>query len=461
MVNEIFQAALKRCNWSSELIPKSKGILFGEEIQSMSLESSQSSIDLSLLSLENLEVRYTSAAHSKLLQSTPRKFVRFDFANEWNNLGYGKILLDGSPWALSGAYSLKDAEVLAEVYDTHTQTKISDYILRFQQNGKDYLWFNRPAGPVDGYDWVIVENFLKTSLPQVSEIPYGFEAAATMRIDCDESIATGRPLFELYKKNKFPFSMAIKTEQSFADADIQILKDVIADGGSVVSHSHTHAPNWGGSREQAKWEVQISHEVLKSLNIPGINFDYAVSPFHQNPVESVRGLKDAGLRGFVSGIICNDPEFLMARSGQVPYVDGIISHSEQCMLHGDTIHQQNNSIDIYKQSFQIALQTETFFGFLDHPFSNYWYGWHSEEERLEYHQEFLNYLSQFKMWRASLVEALQFLEAKSNVQIKDLGNQWNIEASKDPYFKNLPSMKVQFKNQNYELRWGESVVLQK
>lgn len=331
--------------------------------------------------------RLTQSLHLK-----SRAFKRFDFTNEWNNLGYGEILS-----ASNAIWSLAEPS--------------STYAALYEGANTSILWFNRPVGPIDGFDWRIVEEFIENPIP---EFPTQYIGAVTMRIDCDEAIASGRKLFELYRKYDFPFSMAIKTSQSIQDEDIRLMKDVIAAGGSIVTHSHSHAPNWGGSRDAAKLEVEISNEILKSL-LPEYYSStsaahYAVSPFHQNPQYAVEGIRDAGIRGFVGGIIHNDPEYLMARSGPVPFVDGIISHTEQCMLHGDCYHQAGNSIQTYVDAWKSALSTKTFFGFLDHPFSAYQYGWHTEDERLGVHEEFLQELARTpNVWRASLVDTLEFL----------------------------------------------------
>jgi len=231
-----------------------------------------------------------------------------------------------------------------------------------------------------------------------------------MRIDCDENIVSGRPLFELYRKNNFPFSMAIKTKQKIGSDEIKLMREVIDAGGSIVSHSHTHAPDWGG--DQAQWEAETSIKILEDA-LPGYKIRYAVSPFHQNSMRAIEGIKAAGIEGFVGGIIHNDPEYLFARAGEVPFVEGIISHSQQCMFHGDCYHAAHNSIEVYLAALRSAIKTQTFFGFLDHPFSNYQYGWKNEDERLGVHQEFLDELNRVPdLWKASLVQALDFLKGR-------------------------------------------------
>ncbi len=418
---------------------------------------------------KDLYIRYRP--HSLIPFDEPsmtRDFLRYDFQQEWNNKGYGRISTDSSsPFSCSQAYFLEgpNVEILAEVFDRQTGKKLSDYAALIEKDNQSILWFNRPVGPLDGYDWVIVEEFLASyragvggSFPCVSEIPFGYQGAMTMRIDCDEAVASGRRLFELYRKKGMPFSMAIKTQQELGGGDKELITEVLKDHGSVVGHSHTHAPNWGGSAASAQWEITECHKALNALNIDGINYDYVVSPFHQNPPQSVQGLRDAGIKGFVGGIICNDPEYLMARAGAVPGVSGIISHSQQCMLHGETFHNANNSIQGYKEAFLQAVQTRTFFGYLDHPFSGYWYGWASEDERLSAHEQFLNYIFEFpKIWKANLVDAMRFLEMKSTVKITKSGEVFKVFLPFQERFKGLPPVRIDYEGRAFLLNLGDQV----
>lgn len=458
-LSPFFLQALSRSG--VQALPAAKRFVFGDQIAA-ELISTSSSVET--LELEDLEIRFAnSALVSFSLHARAKPLVRFDFTNEWNNLGYGRVGLK-RPWGLSVGAVLIRGEKVASVHDRRTGEIVCDYIVRFTHEGVETLWINRDVGPVDGYDWSIVERFLAEPsagqanvLPLLDEIPYGFDGAYTMRIDCDEAIASGRRLFELYKSFASPFSIAVKTQQPIGEADIAFMSDLIEAGGSVVGHSHTHAPNWGGGGAATVREVEESRRVLRETGVVGINFDYMVSPFHQNSVEAVQGLRDAGVKGFVSGIICNDPEFLMARSGQVPLVDGIISHSQQCMFHGDTVHV-DPTLSVYFRAFRQALETRTFFGFLDHPFSNYQYGWSSEVERLEAHARFLDVLTKTpNLWRANLVDAMKFLDLRSKARIRREGDQWVASLPKFEGSENLPSVAVRYGTQSIKLTPGEEV----
>lgn len=379
-----------------------------------------------------------------------RSFERFDFAREWNNLGYGRIHANpDSIWGVADLKQIKDGNSFVSVFDTPNQS---------------VLWINRPVGLIDGFDWRLIEDFIShyraddlICLPILSEVPEGYAGAVTMRIDCDEGILSGRPLFELYKKYHFPFSLAIKTEQAFNEETLTFMNEVLDNGGAILSHSHTHAPEWGEpstkpgpiSSGDAFFEATTSLQVLKE-KLPNYLINYAVSPFHQNPRTSIPKLKAAGIKGFIGGIICNDPEFLMARGGEVPFVDGVISHSEQCMLHGDCFHNRGNSIQSYVDAFKSALATETFFGFLDHPFSTYKYGWISESERLEAHQSFLDVICDSKkIWLANAQETLDFILDNSRVKIYRKKNEFYIKtpsaksSNKNAKVRGIHSLKVE------------------
>jgi hypothetical protein len=381
---------------------------------------------------------------------------RFDFTDEWNNLGFGVIRNDSSRWAISlnNTEHLKLTHVLGVVCDKN-EKHICDYCGVKEVDGVATLWFNREAGPVDGLDNYLIEDFLmnyKTnefgSEPILSEIPYGYKSAVTMRIDCDEDIASGTDLFNLYKNMNVPFSMAIKTSLEFNNANIKAMHDVIKAGGAVVSHSHTHAPNWGGSLEQAKWEAETARNRLKEVLPSDYTYDYVVSPFHQNPQYAVKGLVDAGIKGFVGGIIKNDPEYLQARAGYVSTGENIITHSQQCMLHGDCFH--DTGLRIYKESFSNHYKTNTFFGFLDHPFSKYKYGWNTEEERVGAHKDFLKFIkSHDDVWYANLIDAMNFLWVKSNTNIWVEKNELKWSTPKHSF--KIPNLKVFWKGEEVEI----------
>lgn len=355
-----------------------------------------------------------------------RPLTRFDFADEWNNLGFGRIECDGGPWSVASGVESDGAAVLAVVDDAR-DGEVTHYAAMHETPSCAALWFNRPVGPVDSHEWRIVEAFFGdyradelVSFPYLSEIPQGYSAGAVMRLDCDEAIGASRPLWELYRELGVPLSLAILTGQESGAAEAELMAQVLAGGGSVVSHSVHHHPNWGGSYHVALEEAEGSKEWLERHAPAAAPVEYAVSPFHQNPPYAVQALSDCGYQGFVGGIIANDPEYLLGRAGRAPFAQShVVSHSAQCMLHGDCYHRYGNRMDPYRQSFEHHVAARSMFGYLDHPFSpRYQYGWNDEAERLAAHRQLLDrLLAEPGMWWPNLVTWLQYLSRRNRCRV--------------------------------------------
>ena len=370
---------------------------------------------------------------------TMRPFLRYDFADEWNNLGYGRITRDGGPWSLAMACQATDASIVATARVPGVVANLP-FVTLLEDETSSLLWWNRAVGPVDSAEWAVIETFLadwrhhdRPCVPVICEIPHGFDAAITMRLDCDEDIASARPLFELYRDRGLPFSLAVKTDQDDGDQHISLLKDVIAAGGSVLSHSVSHAPRWGGSDEACYAEARGSSDWLEA-RLPGLKVRHAGSPFHQNPAYVPNALGRAGLSGFIGGIIANDPEMLLAKGGVVPdCTNDVVSHSQQCMLHGDCILDDGDPLTINKQAFASARRAGSIFGYLDHPFSpRYDYGWGSEEHRLWHHIEFLEYFEKEMEGLATLWlnedDVLEWIAAKMRLTLRQTADGFELVA---------------------------------
>jgi hypothetical protein len=328
-----------------------------------------------------------------------RHFCRFDFRNEWNNLGYGRTTLGDDAWSVAAVAEPRGASTVAEIVLPENRTQGAVATL-FDLPMASVLWHARTVGPVDGSDWHVVEAFISdyrcTDLPcrpHLRDVPDGVAAAVTMRLDCDEEISTGRGLLDLYRSRGFPISLAVRTGMTECQAHADMLTDVINQGGSILSHSVTHPSNWGGTSHAAEVEARDSKSWLEA-RFPGLAVRYAVSPFHQNPPFVPPALARAGYQGFVGGSIANDPEYLMARGGAVPFgPEGFISHSQTCMLHGDCVLTEPNPFRVYWEAFRTARADGRFFGYLDHPFSQrYAYGWTSEQNRVAMHSNFLDFM---------------------------------------------------------------------
>jgi hypothetical protein len=355
-----------------------------------------------------------------------RPLVRYDFADEWNNLGYGSIPCAGNLWSVSCVAECRDSVDIGSI-ESAEGLVLSSYVSIVDTDQGAGLWINRAVGPVDSMEWHIVEEFWGNyrseellCYPYLNEIPLGYRGAVTMRLDCDQGVESARPLFNLYSSMGLPFSVALLTGLNMGQSDLQLLEEIIGRGGAIVSHSVHHYPNWGESYAAALEEAVESSAWLRR-NLPeSVSGMYAVSPFHQNPPYAINALADGGYEGFIGGTIHNDPEFLLGRAGRVPFTrKPMVSHSQQCMLHGDCYHRYRRSLGPYEESFSLRLRAGAIFGYLDHPFGpEYTYGWDSETERLQVHEQFLEHiLAVDGLWWCSLAECLDFLVQRDSARL--------------------------------------------
>lgn len=363
-----------------------------------------------------------------------RPCLRYDFTDEWNNLGYGAIRMDGSIWACSQNIQWTNRSASASLADlVLAGSPVGAYAGLWDSPHASLLWFNRPVGPVDGNDWRLVEAFLAhhrhTELPcqpVLAEVPAGYRGAVTMRLDCDEDVESARALWTAYRDMDVPFSLALHTKVLEDPRHHSLPREVLANGGAILSHTATHAPDWGGSHEAALWEGSHSAAAIQAVTSQPVR--YAVSPFHQTPTYARSALADAGYAGCIGGIIRNDPDFLMARAGVPPGSgEGFIGHSQQCMLHGDCMLDGDDPLRIFKQAFDLALASGTFFGYLDHPFSErYQYGWTSETQRVDMHREFIKYIQGHgRVLCANESDALDFLGDRASVRVSGCSS-WSV-----------------------------------
>ncbi|WER45191.1 polysaccharide deacetylase [Cupriavidus sp. WKF15] len=364
-----------------------------------------------------------------------RAFERFDFTDEWNNLGFGAIRADGSPWAVSRAMDAGADEIAAVSVDG---VRAGSYAALGELDDASVLWFNRPVGPCDSFEWRIVEAFLANHRaetlpcqPVLSEIPWGYDAAITSRLDCDEDVESARPLRDAYLEMNVPFSLAVHTSNLSDPRNIPLLHELLREGGAILSHTATHAPNWGGSYEAALQEG--SQSVIRIREATGHHVHYAVSPFHQSPGYALHALADVGYQGCIGGIIRNDPEFNLARGGELAGLPvGFVGHSQQCMLHGECMLAEGDPLAIFKQAFDSARDVGTLFGYLDHPFSTrYAYGWQDEQTRIDTHRALIAYIRQSSERPLFLNEdiAMDFLRAKALTQVVAKDDGYSIAAA--------------------------------
>lgn len=339
-----------------------------------------------------------------------RPFCRFDFADEWNNLGFGRIRTDGAVWGVQRrGVRVDGATELAGIYvagQDGGSLYAGSYMALLDTPDMSVLWCARPVGPIDSTEWTIVERFISDwraeedfpCLPCMQQVPAGHSAIVTMRLDCDEDINSARDVFEWYASERLPFSLAVKTGLQMCSEDLTMLRDVHSYGGTLLSHSHMHPYNWGETAEDALTEACASRQWFRE-NLPHVPVpDYAVSPFHSNPPYAMQALEEAGFKGVVCGIIHNDPEYLIGHAGRIPFTTGqLVSISQQVMLHGDCYSQQDETVDVYVQAFEAQYAANGIFGYLDHPFSKrYQYGWRDKQQRLEAHKKLVAALRTYR-----------------------------------------------------------------
>lgn len=402
-------------------------------------------------------IEYTPLANKLFDFDLKRPLERFDFTDEWNNLGYGRVRNDHTIWSISDLVTISPDQSLSYV-------KVEGYALAtysgvFDESNLSICWYNRAVGPIDSPEWHLIEKYISSyrfeelpCVPVLLEIPQSYDAAITMRLDCDEDIESCRHLWSAYNEMEVPFSIAIHTTNLKDARHHSIVREMYLAGVSIMSHTATHAPNWGGSYESALFEAEESANAILPLTFERVK--YAVSPFHQAPSYALKALSDKGYKGCVGGIIKNDPEFLFHTGGNVIDLPRtFIGHSQQVMLHGDCILEGDDPLIIYKESFDLSKSTQSLFGYLDHPFSErYTYGWESEEQRELAHRELIEYIRRTTKRVIFLSEndALDFIFDKSFIDIMVSPDSVKIsyEDGYVPEQKHLP--KVLFKNEILE-----------
>lgn len=369
-----------------------------------------------------------------IAHSYTRPFERFDFTYEWNNLGYGRINGENNRWGIASDIRMEQQHELASI-DLHAKS-IATYAALIDYTNFSILWFNREVGPLDSHEWVIVEDFLSQwrshdlyCIPVISQIPFGYDSASTMRLDCDEDIVTSSYLLSIYQQHNIPFSLAIRTSLLSDQSNRNYLKAVVDEGVSILSHSVNHYENWGSCFEVAREEAYTSREDI--YNVTGVYPSYAVSPFHHTPYYALDALSQVGYKGCIGGIINHSKHFLLARGGAIPSLSStFVGHSQQCMLHGDCLTIGLDPISTYRRSFDLSKLSASIFGYLDHPFSSrYSYGWASESDRANVHLSLISYMCESSDNHLFLNEneLLDFLLLISSVDVTSSANQYVVD----------------------------------
>lgn len=379
-------------------------------------------------------VQYGSRARVLGGQEWRRPFARYDFADEWNNLGYGAIASGAPEWDIGEPVLVAEQVELAAITDASGRRRAS-YAALLQTDDEAVLWFNRPVGPIDSFEWRLVESFLSSFaaaelpiVPVIGEIPAGFDTLVSARLDCDEDIESAREIWDAYDGMGTPLSLAIHTRLLESGVVPPLLLEASRRSGVVLAHSATHAANWGGSREGAQREANLSADAIEQAT--GSRPSYAVSPFHQTPPYAIDGLVDAGFAGCIGGSISGDPAFNMARSGRpAGALAGFVGLSGQCMLHGDCL-LEGDAIRHYRQAFDLAFESGTAFFYLDHPFSSrYQYGWRDESQRIGAHRELLAHIGRraTRPLFLSAGDAMDFVAQRAATTVRASGDGFAIE----------------------------------
>lgn len=376
--------------------------------------------------LSNSTVKYNkNISHLKKFISTlsQRPTSRYDFELEWNSHCYGDITAKNELLNLSHKCSLKEEDYLAYIQGANNCK--TPLIAQFKINTNLVIWINRNLGLVDLPEWKIIENFIANAyfneypcIPYISEFAKTDEGLMTMRLDCDEDIESSRKIFELYKENNYPISLAITTNQLEGREISPLPKEVKDNGGTILNHSHTHPINWGGNKSSIRNEIEISTKLIK--DIYGVKTEYAISPFHHLTWEALNVLNEMDYKGVVSGISSSHHEFLYMRGGFINTNLDILLHSQQCMIHGDCITKTRSLAD-YLFAFDLFSKLGFSMGFLDHPISKrYDYGWGSPERQVKSHKKIINHLIKKQIKLVNQEEIFKRLEAKDKLQIKQI-----------------------------------------
>ncbi len=353
-----------------------------------------------------------------------RPLWRYDFDLEWNNTFCGNITNENKILNLSHNCFLIEGKNVAFIKNSKDQN--IPLISEFELNGNIIIWINRNLSLVDLPEWKIIEEFISNGyfreypcIPYISEYSSSDNGLITMRLDCDEDIESARKIFEIYKINDLPISLAITTNQIKENQFISSLpKEVIDYGGTILNHSHSHPINWGGSKDNIKKEIITSNNIIKKSF--GIKAEYAVSPFHHLTWAALEVLNELNFKGVIAGISSSHHEFLIIKGGSIHETLDILLHSQQCMIHGDCL-TNTRTVDSYLNAFSLYSNLGFSSGYLDHPISErYDYGWKNLKRQVKTHQQTIEYLLNKNIKFISQKELFQRFAAKEKIQLKTI-----------------------------------------
>ena len=401
-------------------------------------------------SITKLNIRYNQIKDLDISDIFNRPLRRFDYEDEWNNLGFGFI---DEKEITNYSFNFDNYRPIASLF--FDEQKIGDFSGIFDFKKSSLLWVGSETSYFRSNEWNIAEKYFSNYKgniypchPYVSQIPYDYQSMVTMRLDCDESIINSEPLRKLYSSYNIPLSLAITTKLLAQSNESDYLKDVINKGVDILSHSDSHAADWGGSLDNACRELKISKIKLEKLLNKSIS--YAISPFHHTPDYIFEALSKSDYKGCVGGTVKHYQNNICARGITIGPTD-VTFHCQQVMLHGDCMLQDGDPLRVYKQSYSKALHSESIFGYLDHPFSSrYQYGWQSEEQRLEKHSEFINYINKkcLKVLWSNETNTLDYIAWLNKIDISEDDCNYIIEP---PLLDSTRRAAINYKNKKYPL----------
>jgi len=119
------------------------------------------------------------------------------------------------------------------------------------------------------------------------------------------------------------------------------------------------------------------------------------------------------------------------------------------MLHGDCLLDGADPLTVYRQAFDLARSSRTFFGYSDHPFSErYQYGWLDEQQRLQAHADFIRHMrSCGRVLFANEADALDFLRDRNSVGVRQGPTGFTLQPS--PAAQNKWRVTVEYGKQRH------------
>ncbi len=393
-----------------------------------------------------------------------RASSNYDFDSEWNNRRHANFLYKDTALMPPHSHEYMDSLILGIATPDLDVKNLVNY---FQFTDSSLLLINRLSGLSDLPETYILEEYLSnysfgsfTSYPVVPILSESSSANGdkliSMRFDCDEDIDSAYPVFNVYSSLKIPVSLAI-TSYLLEDTKNKptLPFRVIDTGGSLLSHSHSHRPAWGGSYEESILELTRSRELIYENY--GYIVEYAVSPFHDMPNFIVPALEKCQYKGVVGGISSKYVNYLSLTAGQISYKSKIAFSNQQCMLHGKTHLLKNGSWEkslSYFLDYSILIGKSA--GYLDHPISNrYSYDWDNTNNQTELHSKVIEFLLARDVKFISQSDLFTRIIAKQNVNLR-LTNNSDIVVKRGESH-NFP-LYLKYGGNEYELNQGKSYV---